>query len=72
MMLMRPARMPARHYAENGLVSCPARGRDVDIESCLCCRALRAMTADRTCVLCEGQPPEPAENAARQRAATVD
>lgn len=50
--------MIARHYAEHGLVSCPVRGRDIDVESCLRCRALRAMTDDRTCVICDGQAPD--------------
>lgn len=58
---MRPARMTGRHYAEHGLVACPARERDVDLETCMRCRLLRAITDDRTCVLCEGQPLEARE-----------
>lgn len=58
MLLMRPVGMTSRHYAEHGLVSCPVRGMDVKVESCLRCRALRAMTDDRACVICDGQAPD--------------
>ncbi|MDE3113293.1 MAG: hypothetical protein KGN00_10960 [Chloroflexota bacterium] len=40
-------------------MACPARGKDVTIETCMRCAALRAMKDDRSYVLCEGQRVEP-------------
>jgi hypothetical protein len=50
-----------RHYVADGFVGCPRQGLDADVESCLRCRALESVAADRAYIVCEGVAPPPAD-----------
>lgn len=45
-------------------MTCPVQGANVAVEVCMRCRALRAVTDDGVCVICEGAPAEPRDGTA--------
>ncbi len=45
----------ARHYVGDGMVGCPIRDRDLDVETCMRCPRLREFVSDpQPFVVCDG------------------